>query len=117
MDVSLAVLDDVRRPGLRAGAVDLERAHDQDVLFVRVSDVEAGLHAEPGCVDEVGVIFPGRDEDDRCRTRTAWLTPAWSKRLDVFGVAPQAGGFDPPRGSLQQRVLAAGSPPPLAAAL
>src|SRR2546425_8892535 len=112
MDVSLAVLDDVRHPGLRAGAVDLERAHNQDVFFVRVSDVEAGLHTEPGCVDEVGVIFAGRDEDQRRGSRTAWLTPAGNEWLDVFGVAPQAGGFDRLRGSPQQRVVAPAPPPP-----
>src|SRR5438552_2954576 len=92
MDVSLAVLDDVRHPGLRAGAVNLERAHDQDVFFVRVSDVEAGLHAEPGCVDEVGVIFAGRDEDYGRRPRTAWLTPAGSEWLEVFGFPSNGSG-------------------------
>src|SRR3989442_11061954 len=107
MDVSLAVLDDVRHPGLRAGAVDLERAHDQDVFFVRVSDVEAGLHAEPGCVDEVGVIFAGRDEDQRRGSRTAWLTPAGNEWLDVVGVAPQTGGF----GRLRRNPPQPGRPP------
>src|SRR3989442_4516524 len=95
MDVSLAVLDDVRHPGLRAGAVDLERAHDQDVFFVRVSDVEAGLHAEPGCVDEVGVIFAGRDEDQRRGSRTAWLTPAGDEWLERVRFASTTVRFAP----------------------
>src|SRR5207245_9178048 len=56
------------------------------------------------------------DEDQRRGTRTAWLTPAWSKRLDVFGVAAYGGGLDRRRDSLQQRVVGAASRPPFAAA-
>src|SRR5207237_3940801 len=98
-------------------SVDLQGAHDEDVVVICEADVEPGLHAEAGRVYEIGVIFACQDQDDRRGSGAAGLTPPWSDRLDVLGVTPQTGGFDSLCHSLQQRIVAATSRPPTGAAL
>src|SRR2546430_6281666 len=110
------VLADVRHPGLRTRAVDLERADYEDVVPFSVAKVRARLDAEAGRVDEVGVVLAGRDQDDWRRSGPSRLRSPRSRWLAGLGIEPEARLLDGLRYGLQQRIVAAASGPSAAAA-
>src|SRR6266702_6954527 len=76
LDIGVAVLQHLSGFALRASALDLQRAGDQDVVAIRISDVQAGLDGESSDVDEVGVRLPRGDQDDWLRLRRLCLGAA-----------------------------------------
>ena len=107
VDVSLALLEDLRRSCLSPRAVDLERAHHQHIVAVLEPNVEAALDAKAGGVDEVGVLGSRRNQDRGTNRGSSRTNPARDGGVGALRVAPQAGGLDRLRHGLEKGVVAA----------